>query len=165
MWFAFVNNLWYPPFILMGSWICGFSYLDNGTEKYVNEYWHSSSIYVVVKESNLPKGHSPSSHLSQTCLGRENSMANPSKSMKAHWNFAASNKHISCTIKVRWKLICIRNDASHIVRSECLFQTCNLSMKIVEYKLILILLEWMWCLVAPKHTPFLSNSIVSAQPL
>lgn len=94
------------------EWVCGFYYLDNETEKYVNEYWHSSPIYVVVKESNLPKGHSLSSCLSQTCLGRENSTAKPSKSMKAHWNFGASNRKISCTIKVRRKLVCTRNDAS-----------------------------------------------------
>lgn len=92
LWLPFLNNLWYPLFILMGPGVCGFYYLGNETDKYVNEYWHNPSIYIVVKESNLPKGHSLPNHLSQTCLDRENSMANPSKFMKAHWNFGASKK-------------------------------------------------------------------------
>lgn len=125
LWLPFVNNLWYSPFIPIGPGMCGLYGLGTETDKYVNEYWHNSSIYIVVKESNLPKDHCLSSHLSQTCLDRENSMANPSKFMKAHSNFRASSKNsvVQSSWDENWHIL--RMIQVSIVRNECLFQTCN----------------------------------------
>lgn len=65
---TFVTNLWYPPFSLMEPEMCGVYYLGN--DKYENAYCHNSSIYVVVKESNLPRGHRLSCHLSPLLPGK-----------------------------------------------------------------------------------------------
>lgn len=56
------NFLWhceFSPFSFWWSLNLYFHHLGNATDKCVYEHWHISSIYIVVKESNLPKDHKP----------------------------------------------------------------------------------------------------------